>query len=272
MRRTTSTINEIRVYKVPLPAKSLYNMSSSEVLTPESTIVELIDSDGMIGYGEACMATPEAQEASNESIRSSLSVLAPSVIGVDPMELDLINTTMESALKGESEGKAAIDIACWDLIGKKLGKSVAELLGGNITHNVITYHVIGITSPENAAAEAEKLQAEGISRLQLKTGGRDVKEDISSIKAVAKVIKDGTFLDVDTNRGWTENEAVEVSSTCSEIAMSMEQPCATKEELFRLKPQIFHPLIIDESATDMATISKMVFSEIENLGSIFLKA
>ena len=50
MGRMTPTIDEIRIYKVPLPAKTLYNMSSSAVVTPESTIVELIDSDGIIAY------------------------------------------------------------------------------------------------------------------------------------------------------------------------------------------------------------------------------
>ena len=117
MGRMTPTINEIRIYKVPLPAKTLYNMSSSAVVTPESTIVELIDSDGIIAYGEVCMAPPQAQDATNEGIRSALSLLAPSVIGANPMNLDSIITTMNSVLKGENEAKAAIDIACWDLIG-----------------------------------------------------------------------------------------------------------------------------------------------------------
>ena len=262
MRKTTPTIKEIRVYRMPLPAKTLYNMSSSAVLTPESTIVALIDSDGVIGYGEACMATPQAQEANNDSIRSSLSVLSPAVLGINPMELGLVNSTMENALKGESEAKAAIDIACWDLIGKRLGKSVAELLGGNITNEVMTYHVVGITSPENAEEEAERLQVDGISRIQLKAGGRPIENDIEAIKAVSGVLKGGTVLDVDTNRGWTEDEAIKVSNACLEVSMSMEQPCATKEELYRLKPKIFHPLIVDESATDMNTISKMVSASI----------
>ena len=123
MRKTTPTIKEIRVYRMPLPAKTLYNMSSSAVLTPESTIVALIDSDGVVGYGESCMATPQAQDANNDSIRSSLSVLSPAVIGINPMKLDLINSTMENSLQGESEAKAAIDIACWDLIVKNWGKA-----------------------------------------------------------------------------------------------------------------------------------------------------
>ena len=45
-------IREIRVYAVPLSAETKYNMSSSTVGTPMSTIVEVIDVDGFIGYGE----------------------------------------------------------------------------------------------------------------------------------------------------------------------------------------------------------------------------
>ncbi|HJM37524.1 MAG TPA: mandelate racemase/muconate lactonizing enzyme family protein, partial [Acidimicrobiales bacterium] len=139
MSKNAPFISEIRIYKTPLPAKTLYNMSSSAVMTPESTIVQLIDCDGVIGYGEACMATAQAQDANNDSIRSSLSLLAPPLIGMNPMQLDLINSTMENLVTGETEAKAAIDIACWDLIGKRLEKSVAELLGGNGSGEVITY-------------------------------------------------------------------------------------------------------------------------------------
>ena len=261
MSKNAPFISEIRIYKTPLPAKTLYNMSSSAVMTPESTIVQLIDCDGVIGYGEACMATAQAQDANNDSIRSSLSLLAPPLIGMNPMQLDLINTTMENLLTGETEAKAAIDIACWDLIGKRLEKSVAELLGGIGSDEVITYHVIGITSPEQAAAEAERLQSDGIFRLQLKAGGRSIENDIEAIEAVSGVLKDETILDVDTNRGWSEEEAINVSEACSKISMSMEQPCATEEALYRVKPKIFHPLIVDESATDISTISKMVSSK-----------
>ncbi len=262
MIKTKSSIVEIRIYKFPLPAKSLYNMSSSAVQTPESTIVEIIDNKGTIGYGEACMATSEAQRSTNESIRVSLSILGPSLIGVNPTDLSLINETMGNALVGEQEAKAAIDIACWDLIGKKLDVSVAELLGGNINREVLTYHVVGIASPEEASAEARRLQKMGITRLQLKAGGRRIEADISSIKAVSKATDEETVLDVDTNCGWTQTEATEVSKLTSGIDFSLEQPCRTNEELITIKSKIFHPLIIDESATDIKTISDLVYRKI----------
>jgi len=88
------TISEIRVYTAPLAARSTYNMSNSTVSTPEATIVEVVDSDGTIGYGEACLASPQFQPAHNDGVRSSLSVLAPAIIGLDPLKLNLVNAAM----------------------------------------------------------------------------------------------------------------------------------------------------------------------------------
>ncbi len=259
-----SSIEEIRVYKFPLPSSKLYNMSSSQVATPESTIVEIIDSRGIIGYGEACMATPQAQLSTNEGIRAALKVLAPAVIGADPSKLSTLRDLLDETLGGESESKAAIDIACWDLIGKTLNTTIFELLGGAKTNTVSTYHVVGIGEPEIAAQEAENLQQSGIRRIQLKTGGRSIDLDIACINAVSRVLNGGTTLDVDTNRGWSEEEAIEVSKACSSISMSLEQPCATEEELQRIKPHLLHPLIVDESACDFSTVSRMISSGLAN--------
>ncbi len=255
-------IEQIRVYRFPLPAQTTYNMSSSTVSLPQSTIVELIDTSGLKGYGEACLATSEAQSASNDNVIAAMGVLAPSIIGLDPTNFSNVNDAMDTSKHSLPEAKAALDIACWDLTGKKTNKSVVELLGGTQRDTTITYHVIGITSPEDAAEDAVRLQESGITRIQLKAGGRPIEEDIACIHAVTSVLREETNLDVDTNRGWTLSEALKVSEACSSISMSMEQPCATEEELRHLKPLISHPLIIDESATDSKTISKLIDDEI----------
>jgi len=254
------TISEIRVYTVPLNARSTYTMSNSTVATPESTIVEVADRDGTLGYGEACLASPQFQPAHNDGVRSSLSVLAPAIIGLDPLKLNVVHATMAAAVDGHPEGKAALDIACWDLMGKKLGLPVVDLLGGAQMDQVITYHVVGISEPEDAAETAARLQDEGITRLQLKAGGRPIHEDIASIKAVAAVCRPGTDLAVDTNRGWSAVEAVQVSNACAGITMSMEQPCATEAELMHIKPQLRHPLVVDEVSTDIRSIARMISS------------
>lgn len=251
-------IKEIRIYSVALPAKQLYNMSNSTVDTPYSTVVEIVDSSGHTGFGEACLASPQYQPAYNDGIRMSLSILAPVIIGIDPLKLNTIHAAMNAALDGHPEGKAALDIACWDLCGKMLDRSVVDLLGGARQHEILTYHVVGIGTPEYAATETERLQSEGITRIQLKAGGRSIHEDIDCIQAVCKVLKPGNDLAVDTNRGWTTAEAIQVSNSCSEHAFSMEQPCSTEAELMHLKQQSHHPIVVDENTTDIRAVARMI--------------
>ncbi len=254
------TIEEVRVFTTPLPAKQSYTMSNSAVATPYSTVVEILDSSGHKGFGEVCLASPQYQPAHNDGIRASLALLAPAIIGCDPITLNTINWAMNEALDGHTEGKAALDIACWDLSGKIFDRSVTDLLGGRRQENILTYHVIGIGTPEFAAEEAKRLQSQGITRIQLKAGGRDIHEDIACIHAVSAALLPDTDLAVDTNRGWTTAQAIQVSNACADLNFSMEQPCSSEAELSQLKQQISHPIIVDENSTDLRAIARMISS------------
>lgn len=252
------TISEVRIYSTPLATSSPYNMSSPTLDVPQSTIVELVDSDGVRGYGEVCLASPHYQPAHEAGVVASLSLLAPAVLGLDPVQHSLVNAAMHAALDGCTEGKSAIDIACWDLTGKRYNRHVAELLGGPMQTQVMTYHVIGIVTPEAAATEATRLQEEGLRRLQLKAGGRSIDQDIACIHAVARTLRPDTELAVDANRGWSTAEAIQVSSACADVRLSLEQPCATEAEMQQIKVAVRHPLILDESATDLRSIARQI--------------
>ncbi len=77
-------------------------------------------------------------------------------------------------------------------------------------------------------------------------------------------MRPGNDLAVDTNRGWSTAEAIQVSDACANITMSMEQPCATEAELAAIKPRIRHPLVIDENTTDLPTVARMISSGLAN--------
>ena len=119
-------ITAVRLYRNQLPAVGEYTMSSSTVTTPESIIVEVETDDGTLGFGEACMATPLFQPANAQTIFAALTLLVPPLIGADPTLLGRVHQVMNSTVDGQSEAKAAIDIACWDLLGKSTDRSVSD--------------------------------------------------------------------------------------------------------------------------------------------------
>ncbi len=248
-------VAEVRVFAQPLPVVGGYSMSGSVVDTPVSTIVEVQTHCGLVGQGEVCMATDQAQPATNDSIRTALDRLAPALIGTDPSKPTVVAHRLAGVLDGHREAKAAIDIACWDLLGHHVGLPISALLGGALVERVPTYHVVGIAAPEVAAEQAARLQDDGIRALQLKAGGRPIAADIESIRAVSSVLGPHTQLAVDANRGWTTSEARLVSNACRDVTMSIEQPCHSYAENASLRSLLCHPLILDESMVDVAAVS-----------------
>ena len=80
--------------------------------------------------------------------------------------------------------KSAIDVACWDILGKATGLPVSELLGGRVGPDFVLYRAISQESPEVMASRVAAYRSEGYRRFQLKVGA-DVETDIERIRAVA---------------------------------------------------------------------------------------
>ena len=55
------------------------------------------------------------------------SELAPALIGADPTNLGDINRRMGEALMGHNYAKSPLDVACWDIYGKAVGRPVVEV-------------------------------------------------------------------------------------------------------------------------------------------------
>lgn len=257
-------VTAVHVYSHLLPAVDAYNMSSSTVGVPDSTIVEVRTDTEHVGWGEVCPTGPLPQPEHAGSIRADLALAAPSMVGVDPRKLSDIWAAMDGVMLGGTAAKSTLDIACWDIVGKAAGQGVCDLLGGALTDTVATYHVVPIGTPEASAALAVDLQDRGHTRLQLKVGGRELDDDIAAAHAVAAVVRPGVDLFADTNRGWTVEETIRFSNACRDLDLAIEQPCATYFECEDAKPSLHHPLLLDESAADYATIERAIRTGLAN--------
>jgi len=111
-------ITKVRVYAKTLPMTERYNMSSAAVGDPDSTIVELVTDSEHAGWGEVCPTGPLPQPEHAGSIRADLDLLGPAIAGLDPTRIWLVQYSMNTAMTGGNGAKLAIDIACWDLLGK----------------------------------------------------------------------------------------------------------------------------------------------------------
>eukprot|EP01035_Chromulina_nebulosa_P021531 gene21531-27878_t len=120
---TDCKITRITVYKVDLPLhEKSYKWSGGNYVTSfDATIVRLETSLGVVGYGENTPLGPNYLPAYAEGTRSGIKRMAPDLLGADPTKINHINYLMDKLLKGHPYVKSAIDMACWDILGKVSG-------------------------------------------------------------------------------------------------------------------------------------------------------
>jgi L-alanine-DL-glutamate epimerase-like enolase superfamily enzyme len=152
---------------------------------------------------------------------------------------------MDGALRGHAYAKAAIDIACWDLLGQYTGLPVATLLGGHETEDVALYRAISQDTPAAMARKVRAYRREGYRKFQLKVGG-DPDVDVARIAACAAVLSTGDVLVADANTGWTPHQALRVADGVRDVDVYLEQPCPTYEQCLTVRQHTNRPFVLDE--------------------------
>src|SRR5882757_4915323 len=94
--------------------------------------------EGLVGLGETFFAPLTVEAYVHE-------VLAPKVIGRDPLAIDRLSKDLTGYLGfrstgAEARGNSAFDIALWDIFGKATGQPIAQLLGGFSRRSIRTYN------------------------------------------------------------------------------------------------------------------------------------
>jgi len=164
---------------------------------------------------------------------------------------------MDEAMRGHPYVKSAVDVACWDILGKVAGLPVYVLLGGAQQDAVKLYRAISQDTPARMAARVKAYRAEGYTKFQLKVGG-DADVDIERIRACRKALRDGDVLIADSNTGWTMHEAARVVQTVRDVDVYVEQPCRTYEECLTVRRRTGLPFILDENIDGMGILLRAI--------------
>jgi L-alanine-DL-glutamate epimerase-like enolase superfamily enzyme len=240
-------ITRIAAYRVELPLhEGSYQWSGGKSVSVfDSTIVAIETDEGATGYGEVCPLGPFYLPAYAQGARTGIAELGPHLLGEDPRELGKLNRRMDAALQGHPYVKSAIDMACWDILGKATGQAVCVLLGGRYGEDFVLYRAISQEAPEAMARRVAGYRAEGYRRFQLKVGG-DPLVDIDRIHAVAAKLQPGDRLVADANTGWLMHDALRVVRAVRDVDVYIEQPCRSYEECLTVRRHCDHPFVLDE--------------------------
>jgi L-alanine-DL-glutamate epimerase-like enolase superfamily enzyme len=242
----------ISAYRVELPLhEGSYKWSGgNSVAVFDSTVVAIHTDAGVTGYGEICPLGPAYLAAYAAGARTGIAEVAPHLLGLDPTELHVINRRMDQALRGHPYVKSALDMACWDLLGKASGIPVAVLMGGRYGDDFPLYRAISQDTPEAMAGSVAAYRAQGYTKFQLKVGG-DPDTDIARIHAAAQKLQTGDVLIADANTGWTQHRALRVAAAVRDVDVYIEQPCLHYEECLAVRNHTNRPFILDEVMDDV---------------------
>jgi cis-L-3-hydroxyproline dehydratase len=241
-------ITGIRVWRTELPLhEGRYSWSNDNSVDVFDSTVVAVDTDARVtGWGEVCPLGPAYLPAYAEGARAGIRELGPALVGQDPREVDRINLLMDGRLRGHPYVKSALDMACWDILGKVTGLPVVTLLGGRHGESFALYRAISQEAPDAMAAKVGRYRAEGYRKFQLKVGG-EVEADVARIRACAAVLEPGDVLVADANTGWTMHEAARVCDAVRDVDVYIEQPCASYEACLTVRRRTAKPFVLDES-------------------------
>ena len=252
-------IAEIHVYQKDLPiVDGPYTMSTMTLYNIDTTIIKLMTDTGIVGWGEVAPIGPLYQPQHAKGARAAIDEMAPALIGQSCLQPLLLMRRMDGLLNGHNYAKAAIEIAAMDALGKHYGARVCDLLGGAERERLPGYYATGIGDPDYIAKLSLDKVEQGYPRIQIKAGGRDVAIDIEVVRKVWETIGTRAQIVVDPNRGMSGSEAIRLSLACRDIPFVFEQPCYTMEEMVTIRPQIAHPIILDETLENLSDVIRAI--------------
>lgn len=170
-------------------------------------LVRVTTDGGEVACGEAWTDGPE-------SLAQAADLLAPLVIGADPLDhgalwermVDRL-TSRKPRLPGGAGALSALDQALWDLAGRALGLPVYQLIGGRRRARLDAYATgLYLEEPAVLAAKATEFLERGFRAVKMKIGaGRE--QDLAAVAAVRKAVGTQVPLLVDANQAYGDRDA-----------------------------------------------------------------
>lgn len=216
-------ITDIKIEKVHIPLLGPITVTFATISYAENLLIKVSTDEGIDGYGEAA-PMPFVTGETVDSVVAAIRSLTPGLIGQDPLNIEKIHEIMDSVYHANGSAKCAIDLAMYDLAGKKLGVPVYKLLGGysNEVQNDIT---IGIADPEDMAKSAKNFVKEkGFHILKVKAGIH-VEDDIRAMKLIREAVGPSIRLRVDANQGYDVSDAVYAMEEFKKLGVEAVEQC-----------------------------------------------
>jgi L-alanine-DL-glutamate epimerase-like enolase superfamily enzyme len=214
-------ITAVRTILVNVPIAKPVKTSIHDIRSVGCVLVFVDTDEGMTGESYIFTLSAKRLDVLNAMILS----LKSELIGEDPHYTERIWQKLWREInffghKGVTLfGISALDMACWDVVGKASGKPLYRLWGA-FRDQVPAYASGGLwlsQSIDELAAEAKAFLAQGFGAMKLRIGKPRIEEDVERVRAVRQAIGPNVGLMVDANQGFTVEHAVRLGRKLEEF-------------------------------------------------------
>ncbi|MCK6539294.1 MAG: o-succinylbenzoate synthase [Anaerolineales bacterium] len=213
-------LDSLTLHHLSMPLVAPFETSFGRETERECILVTL-QSEGLTGYGE-CVASREPgynYETTGTAWHILKDFIAPLILGRDIADALDFQKRVER-IRGHHLAKAGVEMAIWDLLGKREGKSLKEVFGGE-RDKVEVGVSVGIQ--ESAAALMRTVEVyleQGYRRVKIKIKpGREVEETTIIRKKYPDL-----RLQVDANSAYTLETAIALDPLDDLNLLLIEQP------------------------------------------------
>ncbi len=207
-------ITSVRSVLVRIPLQRPVRIATREVHGREFVLTFVQTEDGLQGIGYTYAGT-----VGGTMVRAAVDdVLTPLLLNSDAslIEQHWARMFQEGLLVGRRgallRAISAVDIALWDLAGKRAGMPLYRLLGGyqaEVSAYASGGYYLEGKGPDGLAREMERYLRAGFTSVKIKVGGVSIEEDVSRVKAARDTIGTKVRLALDANNAYKSvSEAV----------------------------------------------------------------
>jgi L-alanine-DL-glutamate epimerase-like enolase superfamily enzyme len=205
--------------------------------------VRLVAEDGVEGLGEAAPLEPY-DGVPLAAVRAALDAYA--VVAGERDEAELLEACR--AERYLPQALAAVDLALWDLAGKRAGRPVAELISVEAARSIPVNATIGAEDRAGAAAAAADAAQADFDTVKVKVG---IGDDAGRLAAVRAAVGPRVAIRVDANGAWEIDEAVASLRALAPVGIELaEEPVHGVEALRAVRAEVDVPLAMDETAAE----------------------
>jgi L-alanine-DL-glutamate epimerase-like enolase superfamily enzyme len=242
---------DVRIVDHPVRQNGAIVSSLGRHVSSRYLIVTVCSRDGLCGFGEATTAPIWSGESAETAKWMIENFMSPLIVGPTfdhPCEALAI---LDRRLHANPFGKAAIDVALWDLFAKSQDKSVSQIIADcEPIQSIPTRVSIGCYPPDETVRLAVEFWNAGIRTLKFKTGVPGI-DDVARLRAVRDRLGDEPVFTIDANGAHaTADEAVRAIEALEPFNLTLvEQPTRRDrlQALAEVRRRTSVPIMADEA-------------------------